>query len=114
MQSALRFWLERGVDGFRLDAVARLFKDPELRDDPPASEPFALPLPEEYGRLSHVNSANAPDIGVALRAIREAVGDALLIGEAYLPTAQLRPYTEILDVVFAFEAMNAGPPTRIG
>jgi alpha-glucosidase len=37
------------------------------------------------------------------------VGDALLIGEAYLPTPQLRPYTEILDVVFAFEAMNAGP-----
>ena len=108
MQSALRFWLERGVDGFRLDAIVRLFKDPELRDDPPASEPFGLPLPEEYGRLSHVNSANAPDIGVALGAIREAVGDALLIGEAYLPTAQLRPYTEILDVLFAFEAMNAG------
>jgi alpha-glucosidase len=109
MRSALRFWLERGVDGFRLDAVARLLKDPELRDDPPASEPFALPLPEGYGRLNHVNSVNAPDIGVALRAIRDAVGDALLIGEAYLPTAQLRPYTEILDVVFAFEAMNAGP-----
>lgn len=109
MQSALRFWLERGVDGFRLDAITRLFKDPELRDDPPAVEPFALPLPEEYGRISHVNSANAPDIGVALRAIREAVGDALLIGEAYLPTVQLRPYTETLDVVFAFEAMIAGP-----
>lgn len=111
MQSALRFWLERGVDGFRLDAIARLFKDPELRDDPPASEPFGLPLPEDYGRLSHVNSTNAPDIGVALRAIREAVGDALLIGEVYLPTAQLRPYTETLDVLFAFEPMHAAADT---
>jgi alpha-glucosidase len=109
MQAALRFWLEHGVDGFRLDAIARLLKDPDLRDDPPATEPFGLPLREDYGRLSHVNSANAPDIGVALRAIREAVGDALLIGEVYLPTAQLRPYTEIVDVLFAFEAMQAGP-----
>jgi alpha-glucosidase len=108
MAKALRFWRERGVDGFRLDAIDRLFKDPELRDDPPATEPFALPLHDEYARLSHVNSANAPDIGVALGSIRDAVGDALLIGEAYLPTAQLDPYIETLDVVFAFEAMNAG------
>ena len=39
MQGVLRFWLERGVDGFRLDALDRLLKDPELRDDPPATEP---------------------------------------------------------------------------
>ena len=109
MTDALRFWLGRGIDGFRLDAIDRLFKDPELRDDPPASEPFALPLRDEYAALRHIHSGNAPDIGTALRAIRDAVGDALLVGEAYLPTAQLGPYVETLDVVFAFEAMNAGP-----
>jgi alpha-glucosidase len=110
MTKALRFWLARGVDGFRLDAIDRLMKDPELRDDPPATEAFPLPLHEEYARLSHVHSANAPDIGEALEAIREAVGDkTLLIGEAYLPNAQLTPYLETLDVLFAFEAMNAGP-----
>ena len=43
MQDVMRFWLDRGVDGFRLDAIDRLLKDPELRDDPPADEPFALP-----------------------------------------------------------------------
>jgi alpha-glucosidase len=109
MADALRFWLSRGVDGFRLDAIDRLFKDPDLRDDPLATEPFALPLLEEYAALSHVHSANAPDIGTALQTIRTAVGDALLVGEAYLPTAELSPYLETLDVVFAFEAMNAGP-----
>jgi alpha-glucosidase len=109
MTRALRFWLDRGVDGFRLDAIDRLFKDPHLRDDPPATEPFALPLHEEYAALRHVNSLNAPDIGAALRTIREAVGDAFLVGEAYLPTDQLRPYVQTLDVVFGFEAMNAGP-----
>lgn len=106
---ALRFWLARGVDGFRVDAIDRLLKDPDLRDDPPATEPFPLPLLGEYGSLSHVHSANAPDIGTALRALRAAVGDAFLVGEAYLPTASLAPYLETLDAAFAFEAMNAGP-----
>ena len=44
MQDVLRFWLDRGVDGYRIDAIDRLLKDPQLRDDPPASEPFGLPL----------------------------------------------------------------------
>jgi alpha-glucosidase len=109
MTRALRFWLDHGVDGFRLDAIDRLLKDSELRDDPPADEPFALPLDQDYGRLSHVHSGNAPDIGLALEAIRGAVGDAFLVGEVYLPIGQLGPYRESLDAVFAFEAMNAGP-----
>jgi alpha-glucosidase len=110
MAKALEFWLARGVDGFRLDAIDRLMKDPDLTDDPPATDPFPLPLHPEYARLSHVHSANAPDIGTALSAIREAAGgNAILIGEAYLPTAQLGPYLETLDILFAFEAMNAGP-----
>jgi glycosidase len=107
MQDVMRFWLERGVDGFRVDAIDRLLKDPQLRDDPPASEPYPLPLHEEHGRLRHVHSRNAPDIGTALAALREAGGDAFLAGEVYLPTAELGPYLEHLDVAFAFEFLHA-------
>ena len=35
MKQVLRFWMERGVDGLRADAVRWISKDPELRDDPP-------------------------------------------------------------------------------
>ena len=92
MAAALRFWLRRGVDGFRLDAIDRLLKDPELRDDPPASGPPALPELGEAGTLEHVHSRNAPDIGLALAALRGGAGDgALLVGEVYLPAAQLAP-----------------------
>jgi alpha-glucosidase len=108
MGDALRFWRERGVDGFRLDAIDRLLKDPELRDDPPAREPFPLPLQGGYAELEHVHSGNAPDIGMALETIREAAGDAFLVGEVYLPTAQLGSYLEVMDVAFAFEALHAG------
>jgi alpha-glucosidase len=107
MQGVIRFWLERGVDGFRIDAIDRLVKDADLRDDPPASAPFALPLQEEYAELEHLYSTNSPDIGAALASIREAAGDALLVGEVYLPAAQVTPYLEHLDLAFAFELFHA-------
>lgn len=103
----VRFWLGRGIDGFRLDAVDRLVKDPQLRDDPPASAPFALPLAEEYGRLEHRHSTNHPEIGLALEALRAAAGEALLVGEVYLPTTDLAPYLEHLDLVFSFEFFHS-------
>src|SRR3984885_11373807 len=34
MYDALRFWLDKGVAGFRIDAISRLFEDPNLHDDP--------------------------------------------------------------------------------
>jgi alpha-glucosidase len=103
----VRFWLDRGVDGFRVDAVDRLLKDPGLRDDPPAREPFGLPLPAEYATLEHRHSTNAPDIGLALSALREAAGEALLIGEVYLPSERLAPYLEHFELVFSFEFLHA-------
>jgi alpha-glucosidase len=105
---ALRFWRVRGVDGFRLDAIDRLLKDRQMRDDPPADAPPVLPEHGDAGTLDHVHSRNAPDIGLALAALREAVDDdTLLVGEVYLPAAQLTPYLEHLDCAFAFELLHA-------
>ncbi len=103
----VRFWLDRGVAGFRVDAIDRLIKDDQLRDDPPASAPLALPLPDEYARLEHLYSRNRPEIRSALASLREAAGDALLVGEVYLPAADSAPYLESLDATFAFELFHA-------
>jgi alpha-glucosidase len=103
MQGVVRFWLERGVDGYRVDAVNVIVKDAELRDDPPASGDYPLPLLGEHAELDHVYSGNRPEVGEALAAIREAAGDALLVGEVYLPTAEYGRYLEHLDVAFGFE-----------
>jgi glycosidase len=107
MQGVIRFWLDRGVDGFRIDAIDRLLKDPELRDDPPATAPHPLPMSDGEIKLALTHSRNAPDIGMALGAIREAAGDALLVGEVYLPSTQWHPYLEHLDAVFAFELFHS-------
>jgi alpha-glucosidase len=107
MTGAMRFWMDHGVDGFRLDALDRLMKDPELRDDPLATREFELPGDAKDLELDHVHSRNAPDLGDALQAIRRAVGDVLLIGEVYLPIEEAVPYLETLDVVFNFEELFA-------
>jgi alpha-glucosidase len=107
MQDALRFWIDRGAAGYRVDAIDRLLKDPQLRDDPPASEPFGLPLGNDEAKLALTNSRNAPDTGAALAKIREAVDGALLVGEVYLPSAKWQPYLEHLDAAFAFELLHA-------
>jgi alpha-glucosidase len=107
MQGVLRFWLDRGVDGYRVDAIDRILKDPQLRDDPPATEPYGLPLMDEQARLALTSSGNAPDTAEVLATIRATVGDAYLVGEVYLPSAKWQPYTEYFDAVFAFELLFA-------
>lgn len=108
MADVLRFWRARGVDGFRLDAIDRLLKDPALRDDPPATAPPLLPEHPQSGLLEHRHSRDAPDIGLALAALREGAGaETFVVGEVYLPTASLAPYLEHVDVAFCFELLHA-------
>jgi alpha-glucosidase len=80
-------------------------KDPDLRNDPPAAEPYGLPLGPEQEKLALIHSGNAPDTSEALGKIRSACGDAFLIGEVYLPSAKWQPYLDHLDVAFAFELL---------
>ncbi len=103
MQGVVRFWLDRGADGFRLDAIDRLVKDDRLRDDPPATGRFPLPQRGESATLEHVYSAHRPEAIDALAAIRAEAGDALLVGEVFQATEEYPPYLKVLDLVFAFE-----------
>ena len=103
----ISFLLAHGADIYRIDAIDRLLKDPGLRDDPPAAEPYGLPLTEWEAPLALTNSRNAPDTGKALASIREAAGDAFLIGEVYLPSARWQPYLDTFDAAFAFELLHA-------
>jgi alpha-glucosidase len=113
MQDVLRFWLKRGADGYRIDAIDRLMKDPELRDDPPAAEPYGLPLSDEEAKLALSNSRNAPGTDEALAKMREAVGDAFLVGEVYLPSVRWQPYSDHFDAVFAFELLLTSWDARV-
>ena len=58
MYGVMRFWLDRGVSGFRIDAVSRLFEDPALHDDP------LLPGTNAYGdpNIQHKYTDNLPEV----------------------------------------------------
>ena len=107
MSGVVRFWADRGVDGFRVDAVDRLVKDRDLRDDPPADEPFPLPVHRDQQHLDLIHSRDAPDIGVALAALRAAAGELPLIAEVYLPADRARRYLEYFDAAFSFDLLHA-------
>ena len=84
----LRFWLDRGADGFRIDVAHMLMKDPELRDNPPNPDPQLNPYelqPLEYFTQLHVNDRMHPDLHGVLREIRQVLesydGDRVAIGE---------------------------------
>ena len=86
-------------------------KDAELRDDPPATEPFALPLHEEARSSRGPTPATRPTPAGACEDPRGG-GRRSLVGEVYLPSAKWQPYLEHLDVAFAFELLHRrGMPT---
>jgi alpha-glucosidase len=107
LQDVLAFWTARGVDGFRLDAIDRLRKDEQLRDDPPASRPPALPERPDVAALDPVFSRDRPDVGASVAALRAGAPDAWMVGEAYVPSHRLGPYLEHLDACFCFELLHA-------
>ena len=88
MCEVLRFWLERGVDGFRLDAVNTLFEDPELRDNPVLSEPITTII--GVTSQQHLYTRGLPEVDAQLFRLRRFVEreapDALLVSEAYVAT----------------------------
>ncbi len=85
----VRFWLERGVDGFRLDTVNFYFHDEELRDNPPLiPDPDAtgLDAPDvnPYGMQNHLYDKTQPEnIGFLqrFRALLDEYGDRTSVGE---------------------------------
>ena len=93
MFDVLRFWLGRGVDGFRVDVIWCLIKDAQLRDNPP--NPRWTPGRTSRDKLLSVYDCDRPevhDVVAAMREVLDGFGDRLLIGEIYLPLEKLVTY----------------------
>jgi alpha-glucosidase len=93
MFAALRFWLDRGVDGFRVDVIWLLIKDAALRDNP--LNPAYQPTQAAINRTLSVYNADQPEIHeliAQMRAVLNRYADRVLIGEIYLPFERLVTY----------------------
>jgi alpha-glucosidase len=93
MYDVMRFWLRRGVDGFRVDVLWHVIKDAAFRDNPPNPH-FRAGEPPHH-RLVPLYTADRPevhDVTSEMRRVADEFGDRLLIGEIYLPIERLVAY----------------------
>ncbi len=93
MYEVLRFWLDCGVDGFRVDVLWLLIKDDQFRDNPP--NPTWQPNQPDVDRLLQRYSADRPevhDVVAEIRSVLDAYADRVFIGEVHLPIERLVSY----------------------
>jgi alpha-glucosidase len=86
----MRFWFDKGIDGFRVDVSYKTMKDVQFRDNPP--DPGWEPGMNPFNRLLQKYSENQPEnheFNRWLRQVADEYEDRVLIGEIYLPISEL-------------------------
>jgi alpha-glucosidase len=92
MLDVMRFWLDKGVDGFRVDVIWFMMKDVQFRDEPPNPDwdgEFS------FNRLLHIYTQNLPevhDLIKAMRAVLDEYDERMMVGELTMPLDQLMTY----------------------
>ncbi|MGU3492546.1 alpha-amylase family glycosyl hydrolase [Xanthobacteraceae bacterium A53D] len=93
IHEAMRFWLKRGVDGFRVDVIWHMMKDVAFRDNP--VNPNFVEGRNPYQTLLPIHTTDLPEVHEVIAGLRRVVDefdDRLLIGEIYLPVVRLGAY----------------------
>jgi alpha-glucosidase len=98
MYDVMRFWFDRGIDGFRIDVLWHMLKAVDFQDNPP--NPAYRSEMAEMQRLLQLHSTDQPEVhGIAaeMREIADSYGakgqgERVLIGEIYLPVDRLMQY----------------------
>jgi alpha-glucosidase len=86
MADVLRFWLDKGVDGFRIDVLWHIVKHEALPDNP--LNPEWTPQVRERDRLIQQHSTDQPEahaFSAEMRELADSYGERVLVGEIFLP-----------------------------
>jgi alpha-glucosidase len=110
-----RFWLDRGVDGFRLDAIDFLLHDETLRDNPPRPVPGGPPV-KPFGLQHHLHDMMQPEMPQLLerlRALADERGGTVLLGEVSSQDGayqRIERYTEsnALHLAYTLRPLRSG------
>jgi alpha-glucosidase len=102
MLDVLRFWLKRGVDGFRMDVVYMIWKHPDMPDHFPAN-PSSQPTTQNPA----YNYPGIHDVLADMRAIMDEY-NAIGIAEVWLPVAERNAYFAAFEMPFNFDFLGYG------
>ena len=112
MEGVIRFWLDRGVDGFRVDVIHKMVKDVAFRDNPRPGPEEEHPV-HHFGGQVHAYDEDQPevhDIIASWRMLLEHYGGRMMVGEVYIfdPARVVRYYgngRDGLPLAFNFSFM---------
>ncbi|MDQ7949223.1 MAG: alpha-amylase family glycosyl hydrolase [Pedobacter sp.] len=93
MLAVMRFWFDKGIDGFRVDVLWHIFKQADFLDNP--QNPDFAPHMPSYDSLLPIYSTDQPevhDIVKKMRALADEYEERVIIGEIYLPHEKLMAY----------------------
>ncbi len=112
MLDVFKFWLDRGVDGFRLDVFNAYLKHPDLADNPSAGLKLKPESLMPFFRMQHVNDIDSPDLLPLLAEIRKVVdgyNETYVVGETFIGGADVAAsYTgnDRLHAAFNFDFLK--------
>jgi len=119
MLGVARYWLDKGVDGFRLDIFHAVYKDEQFRDNP--SSFHYIPYHDEAGFFQkweyHLHQPETFQLAQSLRAITDTYSpEKMLIGEVFGSDETLKQYVgadlDGLNLVFLWELLKTKPDAR--
>ena len=112
MLDVMRFWFDRGVDGFRIDVLWHCFKAEDFPDNP--LNPDFHPDMGEKLRVLQLNSTDQPEVhelAADMRELADCYGARLLVGEIVLPLDRLMAYYGVdrpgVHLPFNFQLVEA-------
>jgi alpha-glucosidase len=87
MHEAIRFWLARGADGYRVDVLSALVKDAAFRDNPPLEHFDRGAMTDVALKQRHLHDVDQPEVHEIVRGFRRVLeefgGDRVMVGEVW-------------------------------